>query len=163
MSSQIVNVEWKSKNFWQNKVSVIRVSEIRVSEIRISSNHHELHGAIFFRRPQNSIDIHHQEKSFEQTLRRSSNLKTREAKKTLLVSAARPGKSKTTRNFWQTSFHAGKGSECLRSNNQDKYISSGMSGKQRCVLTLLCHFWHFALSWRIFLEGKRLMMKDCLG
>ncbi len=28
--------------------SEIRVSEIRVSEIRISSNHHELHGAIFF-------------------------------------------------------------------------------------------------------------------
>ncbi len=57
MSSQIVNVEWKSKNFWQNKVSKIRVieirqskirgSEIRVSEIRISSNHRELHGAIF--------------------------------------------------------------------------------------------------------------------
>ncbi len=58
MSSQIVNVEWKSKNFWQNKVSEIRVSEIRgskirgseirVSEIRISSNHRELHGAFFF-------------------------------------------------------------------------------------------------------------------
>ncbi len=67
MSSQIVNVEWKSKNFWQNKVSEIRVSEIRgseirgseirvneirvseirVSKIRISSNHRELHGAIF--------------------------------------------------------------------------------------------------------------------
>ncbi len=67
MSSQIVNVEWKRKNFWQNKVSEIRVSkirvseirgskirgseirgsEIRVSEIRISSNHRELHGAIF--------------------------------------------------------------------------------------------------------------------
>ncbi len=67
MSSQIVNVEWKSKNFWQNKVSKIRASEIRVSEIRvseirqseiraseirvseirISSNHRELHGAIF--------------------------------------------------------------------------------------------------------------------
>ena len=29
------------------RVSEIRVSEIRVSEIRISSNHHELHGAIF--------------------------------------------------------------------------------------------------------------------
>ncbi len=28
--------------------SEIRVSEIRVSEIRISSNHRELHGAIFF-------------------------------------------------------------------------------------------------------------------
>ncbi len=43
----------KSKNFWQNKVSEIRgseirVSEIRVSKIRISSNHRELHGAIFF-------------------------------------------------------------------------------------------------------------------
>ncbi len=67
MSSQIVNVEWKSKNFWQNKVSEIRVSKIRVSEIRgseirgseirvskirvreirVSSNHRELHGAIF--------------------------------------------------------------------------------------------------------------------
>ncbi len=29
------------------RVSEIRVREIRVSEIRISSNHHELHGAIF--------------------------------------------------------------------------------------------------------------------
>ncbi len=29
------------------RVSKIRVSEIRVSEIRISSNHRELHGAIF--------------------------------------------------------------------------------------------------------------------
>ncbi len=29
--------------------SEIRVSKIRVSEIRISSNHRELHGAIFFR------------------------------------------------------------------------------------------------------------------
>ncbi len=29
------------------RVSEIRVSEIRVSEIRISSNHRELHGAIF--------------------------------------------------------------------------------------------------------------------
>ncbi len=29
--------------------SEIRVSEIRVSKIRISSNHHELHGAIFSR------------------------------------------------------------------------------------------------------------------
>ncbi len=62
----------KSKNFWQNKVSEIRVSEIRVSkiraseirvseirvskirvsEIRISSNHHELHGAIFVQETQ---------------------------------------------------------------------------------------------------------------
>ncbi len=31
------------------RVSEIRVSEIRVSEIRISSNHRELHGAIFLR------------------------------------------------------------------------------------------------------------------
>ncbi len=30
--------------------SKIRVSEIRVSEIRISSNHRELHGAIFYHR-----------------------------------------------------------------------------------------------------------------
>ncbi len=29
------------------RVSEIRVSEVRVSEIRISSNHRELHGAIF--------------------------------------------------------------------------------------------------------------------
>ncbi len=31
------------------RASEIRVSEIRVSEIRISSDHHELHGAIFFK------------------------------------------------------------------------------------------------------------------
>ncbi len=52
----------KVRIFDKNKVSEIRVSEIRVSEIRgskirgseirvskirISSNHHELHGAIF--------------------------------------------------------------------------------------------------------------------
>ncbi len=32
---------------FDKKVTEIRVSEIRVSEIRISSNHRELHGAIF--------------------------------------------------------------------------------------------------------------------
>ncbi len=31
------------------RVTEIRVSEIRVSEIRISSNHRELHGAIFWK------------------------------------------------------------------------------------------------------------------
>ncbi len=36
------------KKVTQIRVSEIRVSEIRVSEIRISSNHCELHGAIFF-------------------------------------------------------------------------------------------------------------------
>ncbi len=57
MSSQVVNIEWKSKNFcWKKvtkitvrkiRVSEIRVTEIRVSKIRISSNHRQLHGAIF--------------------------------------------------------------------------------------------------------------------
>ncbi len=55
MSSQVVNIEWKSKNF-DKKVSQIRASQIRVSQIRasqirateISSNHRELHGAFFY-------------------------------------------------------------------------------------------------------------------
>ncbi len=55
MSSQVVNFEWKSKNFDFKKVTWIRASQIRVSQIRasqirateISSNHRELHGAIF--------------------------------------------------------------------------------------------------------------------
>ncbi len=40
--------------------SEIRVSEIRVSEIRISSNHRELHGAIFFRGGSKGfLQVHH--------------------------------------------------------------------------------------------------------
>ncbi len=40
MSSQVVNIQWKSKNF-DKKVTQIRATEI-------SSNHRELHGAIFY-------------------------------------------------------------------------------------------------------------------
>ncbi len=50
ISSQVVNIEWKSKNFDKKKASQIRASQIRASQIRateISSNHRELHGAVF--------------------------------------------------------------------------------------------------------------------
>ncbi len=57
MSSQVVNIMKKIRNFNRKKLIKIRATEIRVTEIRlteigateirISSNHRELYGAIF--------------------------------------------------------------------------------------------------------------------
>ncbi len=54
MSSQVVILSEKSKNFDQ-KATQIRASQIRATEI--SSNHRELHGAIFLAVKKQNITI----------------------------------------------------------------------------------------------------------